>query len=151
MFEIIIEAKGKFNQKDFEDTAAIEAIETIYNFTDDNIVIFKWGELEFIASLKYDISDSWLGIIRLMENLKSDKKEFDMQFPSQTFWHYWKFQEVEKDYWEMEAFWSHEKQNKIKVLKNVVENEFQKLINQVESDLIKQGYLLHELREYSTK
>jgi len=150
MFEIKIETIGKLNKRDKEDFSAIDAIETIYNFPEDKVV-FKWGKIEFTAFLSGDISDSWFDILGLMRNLNSEKKEFSMQFPSQTFWYYWEFKEVEKGFWQIEAFWSFEKKKKIKVAKDILKKEFQKLIKMVESDLKKQNYILEEFREYSKK
>lgn len=146
MFQIKIETIGKLSKKDIKDESAIEAIENIYSPEDR--IIFKWGDVDFIASLKYDISDSWRDIIQLRTNLSSDQKVFNIQFPTQSFWHYWTFKEVENDKWEIEAFWSHEKRKKIEVEKNLFASEFEKLINMVESDLKNQGYDLYEFIEY---
>ena len=146
MFEIRIETIGKLNKRE-DDSFVIDAIETIYNFPEDK-VIFKWDEIEFSAFLAGDISDSWFDILGLMRNLKSEKKEFHMQFPSQSFWHLWEFKEVEKDFWEIEAI---SEKKKIKVSKEVFKKEFQKLIIMVESDLQKQNYILEEFKEYSKK
>ena len=148
MFQVIINTTGQLKAKDIKDTSAIDAIETIYNFHGDE-VIFQWGDIQFVASLHSDISDSWFDIIGLMKNLKSKKSEFTMQFPSQGFWHYWEFKEVEKHFWEIEAFWSHHEKAKIKVEKTIFQQEFQKLISKVETDLKAQDYKLEEFREYS--
>ncbi len=146
MFQIKIETNGILKEKDNNDESAIEAIETIYNLEDK--VIFKWNDVNFIASLKYDISDSWRDIINLRRNLNGEQKEFSIQFPSQSFWHYWTSNEIEGDKWEIEAFWSNEKRKKIKVEKNLFESEFQRLIDKVESDLKSQGYDKFDFIEY---
>jgi hypothetical protein len=147
MFEIKIEIAGKLNTKDKEDLSASEAIETIYNFPEDK-VIFIWEDVEFTAFLSGDISDSWFDILGLMGNLNSSKTKFNLQFPSQSFWHYWKFKEFSKDIWEIEALWSFEEKKKIKVAKGVFQKEFQKLITRVESDLKSQKYIIENFREY---
>lgn len=147
MFKIRIETTRKLNPKDDEDESASEALETIYHFTEDK-VIFKFGDIEFRAFLNGDISDSWSDILDLMEGLKRKPKALDIQFPSQSFWHYWKFIEVKADEWEIEAFWSMDSQKKIVVKKDIVQAEFQRLVDRVESDLKCQGYDLFEFREY---
>ncbi|MFK8102324.1 MAG: hypothetical protein AB8G15_07365 [Saprospiraceae bacterium] len=148
MFEIEIEHTGKLNKREKEDRFATDAIETIYNFPEDK-VIFKWAELEFIAFLAGDISDSWFDILGLMRNLEREPEHFHMQFPSQTFWHHWEFKATEKAYWEIEADWSLDELKKITVAKAVFKKEFQKLIDRVETDLQKQNYILSTFREYA--
>lgn len=147
MFEIRLEITGKLNPKDDEDESASEALQTIYPFPEDK-VIFKFGDIEFRAFLSIDIGDSWSDILDLMGDFQSNKKTFDIQFPSQTFWHYWKFTEVEGDKWEIEAFWSMDSKKKIIVKKDIIQAEFQRLFDKVESDLKRQGYDLFEFREY---
>lgn len=148
MFEIQIETTGKLNQKDLNDISALDAIETIYNYPED-IVVFKFGALTFSAFLSIDISDSWFDILGLMRNLENDKTNFDLQFPSQTFWHYWTFKTVDQDYWEIEAHWSTDNRHKITVAKSILQKEWQTLITKVESDLKKQHYQLESFREYA--
>jgi len=99
MFQIRIESNGRLNEKDEKDESAIESIETIYKPEDR--VVFRWDDIDFNASFKYDVSDSWRDIINLKRNLSSELKEFDIQFPSQSFWHYWTFKEIEGDRWEI--------------------------------------------------
>ena len=83
-----------------------------------------------------------------MQDLKSNKKEFEIQFPSQSFWHLWKFKEFEKSKYEIEAFWGFENTKKIKVEKSVIRSEITKLIESVEADLKKQNYQIENLEEY---
>lgn len=148
MFKIRVEKIGSLNERDLEEsTSASDAIETIYNFPDDK-VIFEWDDIEFTAFLSGDISDSWLDIIRLMEDLKSDLKNIEMQFPSQSFWYFWELNECEKGVWEIESNRSSRKQKKIKVSKDIFRAEFQKLINIVEFDLDQQGYDKFKFRAY---
>ncbi len=147
MFRIRIQKNGNLNTRDEESTSANDAIETIYNFEDE--VFFEFGDVEFIALLSGDISDSWLDILGLIEDLKSDSKNIKMQFPSQSFWHYWELNEIENNVWEIEAFLSHDKKKKITINKEIFQAEFQKLIDVVESDLINQGYDLFKFIEYS--
>lgn len=147
MFKIEINISENRNERDDEETtSAIDAIETIYHKED--IVIFKWGEIDFSALIVGDISDSWRDIIKLSQDLKSNLKEISIQFPSQTFWQYWTFKETEESSWEVEVFWSADKQKKIKVKKERFQKEIQKLITLIESDLIKQGYDLFKFQEY---
>lgn len=149
MFRIKIDTKGKLNERDLEDESAIAAIETVYNFPEDK-VIFQWDNMDFIAYLSGNISDSWRDILYLMEDLKSGQKEISIQFPSQSFWYYWKFKEIENNKWEIEALWGKENQKKIKVEKVHFKKEFQKLIDFVETDLKKKGYDLFDFPEYQT-
>jgi len=50
MFQIIVERDGELKEKDIKDSSIIDAIESIYNPEDE--VVFKWGNVEFKASLK---------------------------------------------------------------------------------------------------
>ena len=147
MFKLNILKTELLHQRDNKDSSASEAIETIYPHS-ENDVIFHWDDIQFKASLKFDISDSWSDILGLMQDLKSNKKEFKIQFPSQSFWHLWKFKEFEKSKYEIEAFWGFENTKKIKVEKSVIRSEITKLIESVEADLKKQNYQIENLEEY---
>ena len=102
----------------------------------------------FELELSGDISDSWFDIINLMKDLESSKNEFSMQFPSQTFWHYWEFKEIDDSKWEIRIYWGHNEKKTFRVQKGIFKKEFNKIIVRVESDLKKQGYKLSDFREY---
>jgi len=147
MFEIEIIRTGNLNRKDANEiNSAIDAIETIYSPEDK--VNFKFGAVEFTALLSGDISDSWRDIIRLTEELKSNLKEINIQFPSQTFWHFWELKEVENDLWEVTAFWETDRKKTITVSKKIFQIEFQKLVKTIEADLENQKYDKFEFNEY---
>jgi len=148
MFQVDIYTTGKLNKLDIEDKTALGAIETIYNYGEDE-VIFKFDDdIGFSAWLSGDISDSWFDIINLMKDLESSKNEFSMQFPSQTFWHYWEFKEIDGSKWEIRIYWGHNEKKTFRVQKGIFKKEFNKIIVRIESDLKKQGYKLSDFREY---
>ncbi|MEO1516624.1 MAG: hypothetical protein AAFV95_16475 [Bacteroidota bacterium] len=134
---------------DPQDETAIGAIETIYNFPDDQ-VLFQWPDTSFSAFLSGDISDSWRDIKQLLSDLESGRKEVNIQFPSQTFWHYWQLREWEEEQWKVTALYGQDSQRKMTVKKDVFCAEFKKLVARVEADLQAQGYDLNALSEYKS-
>lgn len=138
MFTLHIKHINELRPKDMEDRTFSEAIESIYG--NDDEVIFHWGQVKVPVSIKWDISDSWFDMIDMMNDLKSGKTEFGMQWPSQSFFAFWAFREVDSLTWEITPKWDVEAKEPILVAKDIFQEEFNGLIKKVEADLIRQGY-----------
>jgi|GEM_PF-3679433 len=143
MFNLQIRHIDKLQEKDFDDTTFSGAIESIYG--NDDILIINWNNIEVSASIKWDLSDSWFDIKKMIKDLESNKKEFGMQWPSQSFFVYWTFNEIDHLTWEIKTDWDFKTNKAIEVSKKIFLEEWKKTIKKIETDLINQGYSLQAM------
>jgi hypothetical protein len=68
MFELIISKVRKLGERDFEDETVGEAIESIYSMDEDDMHV-NWNGYLIGMSLKYDVSDIFNDIIKMIRAL----------------------------------------------------------------------------------
>jgi hypothetical protein len=88
MFEILLNDNLKLGTFDPKDMTVSEAMFSIYDL--ENNIIIVWNDFSTSLNYKLDIGDSFSDIIQMLNSTKNKAKEFDVQFPSQSFFELWK-------------------------------------------------------------
>lgn len=142
MFKIKIESRGLLN-RDLEDSSFSEAIQSIYDFNDNVIIV--WNGEEIPISKKMDISDSWNDILNMIANLKKGIPNFKFEWPSQTFFAIWEIYSINDVDLKIKPIWSQKINSILCIKRETFIKEWEKVIRIIKQDLEKQGYKLEEL------
>jgi hypothetical protein len=103
--------------------------------------------------MKYDISDMWVDILQMLNNIHNGKDAFTIHWPSNSFFVQWDFI-IAKETLFIEAYWMtvsggnqsllnlRKTKRKIEVYINVFIKQWESLLLLIKDDMIKVGYYL---------
>lgn len=151
MFKLKIENKKEgISVVDLEDESVSEALETIYS--DKDFCIMNWNNCLINVSLKYDISDMYNDIVKMLTLLDNNlSKDFSIHFPSSSFFVQWDFN-IHNEKVNIKAHWmaiwgGQEKLEELRKIDNNVViskddfiSEWHRLLKEIKEDLLKVGY-----------